>query len=117
MRRRLRALADGVPEEFCRASEEEVNAVETPESARKTPVATGELKSTVSTIPAEKQGTSIITGVQAGGPDTQYAFWVHEDPEADHPVGQDHFISSTINEGAGSIGKRIANRIVLEKFL
>lgn len=50
----------------------------------------------------------VATGMQA-----PYAIFVHEDPDAFHPVGQWKFMESVINESRPFMGERVAKRLKL----
>lgn len=111
---RLARLAVEAPKELARALYEEA-LVETKESMRRTPVDTGALRgSHVTERPVIDQG-EISVAIRVGGPAAPYAVIVHEDLEADHPVGQAKFLESTILESAPFMGKRIADRFDLNR--
>ena len=85
--------------------------VEQEESMRRTPVDTGTLRASHRTSDPEVTPSDITVRIEVGGPAAPYALIVHEDLEADHPVGQAKFLESTLNESSKFFASRIAKRI------
>lgn len=120
--RNLRLLADGALPEFGRAMHEEIEEIETPECAARTPVKTGDLQSTVRTTPLVLGPRTVKCGTTAGGVSSSgryvhYAVKVHEDTEAYHANGQAKFIESTYRDSAPHILARVAKRANLAKLV
>ena len=57
----------------------------------------------------ERNGNQIRGEVSFGGLAEDYAFFVHEDTEAFHATGQDHFVSSVLDESRKYLASRIAD--------
>lgn len=112
---RLARLAAQVPNEVARALYEEAR-VEQVESMRRTPVDTGALRASHNTTKPEIDGRDISVSIEVGGPAAPYAIHVHENLEADHPVGQAKFLESTLNESRPFLAARIAKRIELNRL-
>jgi hypothetical protein len=49
----------------------------------------------------------------ASGNQAPYAIYVHENPDAYHPIGQWKFMESVLNESRPYMGSRVARRIKL----
>lgn len=85
--------------------------IEATESKKRTPVDTGNLRTTIHAEGPERKGRTITCAVVAGSASEDYALVVHEDLEAHHPVGQAKYIESTLNESAPHMLQRVANRL------
>src|SRR6266699_5705199 len=116
MRERLRKLVAKFPDEVGRALYQETN-VELTEVKRRTPVDTGELRASEHVAGPFREGRKIYTKIVAGGPSAPYAFYVHEDPDAFHPVGQWKYIESVLLESRAYMGARVAQRIRTNRAL
>lgn len=84
--------------------------VEQQESMRRTPVDTGALRASHETE-TRREGRDIVARISVGGPAASYAVYVHENLEAQHPVGQAKFLESTLMESRPFLGQRIARRV------
>jgi hypothetical protein len=95
--------------------------IEVTEMKRRCPVDTtpnaphpGNLRNSIHAEPPERNGrtlsVTVATGVQA-----PYAIYVHENPDAFHPVGEWKFMESVIKESAPHMGARIAARVNLNE--
>jgi hypothetical protein len=115
LRRRLQRLAKEAPQELGRALFQEAQ-IERTESMRRTPVDTGALRASHEVTKPKIEGRDISVSIQVGGPAAEYAVIVHEDLEADHPVGQAKFLESTIRESAPFLGQRLAKRVDLNRM-
>ena len=113
---RMERLAKAMPNELARALYEEA-LIEQKESMRRTPVDTGALRASHVTTKPVINGRDIRVSIEIGGPAAPYGVIVHEDLEADHPVGQAKFLESTINESRPYFAARIAKRIELNKLV
>ena len=60
-------------------------------------------------LEVEQDGRFIRGRISFGGLAEEYAFFVHEDTEAFHATGQDHFLSSVLNESRPYILQRIGD--------
>ncbi len=85
--------------------------IEATEAKRRTPVDTGALRGTVHAFGPVENGTTIVTGVTAGGPAAEYAVPVHEIMDAHHPVGQAKYVESVLMESKPYLLERIARRV------
>lgn len=116
MQRKLAALINGLPNEVAAALYTEAQ-VERTESMRRTPVDVGNLRASHIVTPPEIKGADITVKIAVGGPAAPYAIFVHENTEADHPVGQAKFLESTLKESAPHMAARVARRINLRQTL
>lgn len=114
MRRKLARIAEKFPDEVIRALYIETE-VEVKEVKRRTPVDKGPLRASVHQVGPTRVWRKISTLIVAGGPSAPYAIFVHEDPDAIHPVGQWKFIESVIFESKSSMASRVAKRIELSR--
>ncbi len=110
VRARLALIATKMPLAFGRALYEEA-LIETKESIRRTPRDTGALRGSHETGRPEHKGRDISVTIRVGGPAAGYAVHVHENLEADHPVGRAKFLESTINESAPHMPSRVSVRM------
>lgn len=113
---RLTKLAAAFPHAVERGLYEEA-LVETKESMRRTPVDTGALRASHVTRQPVSNGRDISVAIEVGGSTTPYALIVHENLEADHPVGQAKFLESTLLESAPHMAARVAKRVGLASLL
>lgn len=114
MRRKLLRFAEKFPDEVVRALYVETE-IEVKEVKRRTPVDKGPLRASVHQVGPTRAWRKITTMIVAGGPSAPYAVFVHENPDAIHPVGQWKFLESVILESRPFIGARVAKRIELNR--
>jgi hypothetical protein len=114
--RNLRYLATRLPNEVARAGYEEME-IEMSEMKARTPVDTGALRSTGFVNPPEVNGRQIEIVLGFGGPAIGYAIVQHENEDYFHKVGQDHFVSSVLDEGRSHYASRIARRVNVERLV
>lgn len=119
--RDIKKLQLFAPDEFARALYQEAQ-IELKEIKRVTPVDTGALRASEGITEPQRQGRRIWVEVYAGGPSAPYAFYVHEDLEANHDPPEFHggeakFIERPLTESAPYLPDRIAKRIDLNKAL
>jgi hypothetical protein len=113
-KRSKQAFADAMHDEFVE--------VEFPETQRRVPVDTGDLLSTGRVSEPDIQGSKISVRILYGGESSRgtevnYAVYVHEDLEANHPHGgQAKFVSSVLNEARPYMAERLASRMRFEKW-
>lgn len=81
--------------------------VEMTEMKRRTPVEEGTLKSSGQVDQPVWKGNVLTLILGFGGAAESYAFWVHEDLEAFHKVGQAKYIESVLDESAPYFEQRI----------
>lgn len=112
----LRRAAEKYPDVVAQGLMAETE-IEATEARKRTPVDLGPLVASVHAEGPFRNGRSIYSMIVAGGPAAPYAIFVHEDPDAFHPVGQWKYIESVINEAKAYFAERIARRIQLEKAL
>jgi hypothetical protein len=112
----LKRLAREFPDDVVSALYYEAQ-IEVTEMKRRTPVDTtddaphpGNLRNS---IHAEEptRGWRIISVTIATGQQALYAFYVHENPDVIHPIGQWKFMESVLNESRAWMGQRIAARV------
>jgi bacteriophage HK97-gp10 putative tail-component len=116
LRAKLLRMAERFPEDVARALYAE-GSIELAEMKQRTPVETGALRASLAIHKPEIQGRDITVRITAGGPAAPYALYVHENLEADHPVGQAKYMESVINESHSSWTARLAKRLDLKKLL
>jgi hypothetical protein len=114
MRGKLKQFSKKFPDEVGRALYIETE-IESKEVKRRTPVDTGELRASVHVVGPIRRWRQIYTEIVAGGPAAPYAIYVHEDPDAFHPVGQWKFIESVVLESRPYMAARVAKRIDLNR--
>lgn len=90
--------------------------VEVTEIKRRTPVDItedaphpGQLRNSIHAEEPVREGKKIIITI-ATGQEAPYGIYVHENPDAFHPVGQWKFIESVLNESRPYMAQRIASR-------
>jgi hypothetical protein len=95
--------------------------IEKIEMQRRTPVDTrpdaphpGKLRDGLHVEEPQQQG-KVISTVVATSPETPYDIFVHENPDAIHPIGQWKFMESVLNESAPHMGRRLAIRMRLDE--
>lgn len=120
MIKKLRAFADKYPDHVAKALRIEAE-IEVTEMKRRTPVDTtpnaphpGNLRNSIHAEEPERRGRNISVTI-ATGAQAPYAIYVHENPDAIHPVGEWQFMASVINESRAHMASRIARRIHLSK--
>lgn len=116
LQRKLTSLMRNMPHEGASALFVEAQ-IERTESMRRTPVDEGNLRASHIVLPPEIRGGDASVTIAVGGPAAPYAIHVHENLEADHPVGQAKFLESTLKESAPYMGQRVARRIDLRRAM
>ena len=121
---KLRQIAAKFPDRVAAALYQEAQ-IEVTEMKRRTPVDVnyehgripphpGNLRASIFAEEPKRSGrrisVTVATGVQA-----PYAVYVHENPDAIHPVGQARFMASVIDESRSFMAARIAARVQLNK--
>jgi len=91
--------------------------VEVTEVKQRTPVRYGNLQDSVHQVGPTQEGNTFYSEIVAGGPSAPYAFFVHENLEAFHKVGQAKFLESVILESRPHMAARIARRIELRRAM
>lgn len=115
---KLRRGAQGqARSEFAKAAFEEFDKGLLPEVVAETPVETGALRSTERVVGPEIRGNQIDVSIVAGGPVAPHAYWVHEDPDAYHPIGDWKYIERPLGAASPFMGGRIAKRIDLNRVV
>lgn len=118
MIRNLRFVRQRFPERTAAAiyAEMEIDATE---MKRRTPVDTrpnaphpGQLRNSIHVEQPTIRGKTIEVTV-ATGAEAPYAIYVHENPDAYHPIGQWKFMESVIRESRPHMAERIGRRIHL----
>lgn len=120
MVKKLQTIQQQYPDAVARAIRQEAE-IEVTEMKRRCPVDItpnaphpGNLRNSIHVEQPEQEGKTIsvkmVTGQQA-----PYAVYVHENPDAIHPVGQWKFMESVLNESRAFMADRIARRLGLKK--
>ena len=112
---RLRRIATEYPKDCGRALYQEA-LIEQAESMARTPVLTGNLRSTHRTEQPDYSMGSISVQITVGDSATPYAVRIHEDLEMYHPHGQAKFLESTLMESAPYWTQRVAARLDIRKY-
>lgn len=121
MVRTMKAIAKKFPDEVGAALYQEAQ-IEVTEMKRRTPVDTtpnaphpGNLRASLHAEKPQRSGNEISV-IVATGMQAPYAIYVHENPDAHHPVGQYKFMESVINESRSFMAERIAKRVHLNNL-
>jgi hypothetical protein len=116
MTMKIQKLAKEQPERMARAEYQEAQ-IEATEMKRRTPVDTtpraphpGNLRNSIHVEEPEIRGSRVST-IIATGAQAPYAIYVHENPDAFHPVGEWKFMESVLNESAPYMNARLAARL------
>lgn len=116
----LKQIASKFPDDVAAALYQEAQ-IEVTEMKRRCPVDTtpnaphpGNLRNSIHAELPEHHGNTISVTV-ATGQQAPYAIYVHENPDAFHPVGQWKFMESVLMESAPHIMSRVAARVQLNK--
>lgn len=119
MVKKLELLSKDLPKRVEMAMYQEAQ-IELTEMKRRTPVDItpnaphpGNLRNSLTVEIVQKDKTT--TAVFATGAQAPYAVYVHENPDALHPVGEYKFMESVLNESRSSMASRLARRIHLNK--
>ena len=119
MRAALKQIAAKFPDRVAAAIYREAQ-IEMTESKRRCPVDItpnaphpGQLRASGTVHPPERSGRNISVTLSYGGAAQDYAVWVHENPDAIHPVGQWKYLESVLDESRSSMAARIARRVHL----
>ncbi len=109
---KLRTLSTMFPDRVALALRQEAE-IEMTEAKRRTPVDTGKLRASGRVEQPQGFGRQISVKLVFG---TDYAVYVHENLEANHPNGGEaKFLESTLNESAPYMAERIARRVKLNQ--
>lgn len=127
MRAVLRGLAKNYPDRVAAAIYKEAQ-IEMTEAKKRTPVDTtdnpphpGQLRRSGFVSQPVREGRNISATLSFGNELTMmdngvgYEVYVHENPDAIHPVGQWKYLDSVLNESRSSMAGRIAARVQLGK--
>lgn len=120
MIRTLRTIARQFPDDVAAALYQEAQ-IEVTEMKRRTPVDTtpraphpGQLRRSIHAEEPVRRGRSISVTI-ATGAEAPYAIFVHENPDAIHPVGEWKFMESVLNESTPHMAARIGQRVHLNR--
>lgn len=108
--KKLAKLAEVLPAEVGKALRQEAE-IEMTEAKRRTPVLTGNLRSSGHVVGPDKKSNDVEVSLRFGGPAAPYAIYVHENLEAFHKVGQAKFLESTLMESLPHLPARVAARM------
>lgn len=128
MTRKLQTIATKYPEHVGRGLYQEAE-IEATEMKKRTPVDTrpnpwypyqiaphpGQLRNSIHVERPEQHG-KMISVIIATGPEADYAIFVHEDPDAFHPVGEWKFMESVLMESRPHMAQRLAARLHFDKM-
>jgi hypothetical protein len=116
----LRAISKNMPEIAERALIEEAE-IDKIEAVKRTPIDTGDLRASARVVAErrdlQRRDLAASKVYITFGDDTEgregvfYAVYVHEDPDAYHPVGEYKFLESTLKESAPFMSERVSRRI------
>ena len=116
MARKIRTIAKQFPDHVARAIYQEAE-IEATEMKKRTPVDTrpnaphpGNLRRSIHVERPNTRGRTISVTI-ATGAEAPYAVYVHENPDAIHPIGQWKFMESVLNESRPYMAARIARRV------
>ena len=120
MKANFKKIAEKHPERVNAAIYQEAQ-IEATEMKRRTPVDItpnaphpGNLRNSIHVEEPERHGNEssviIATGAQA-----PYAIYVHENPDAFHPIGEWKFMESVLNESRPHMARRLAARLHFDK--
>lgn len=116
----LKKVAKEFPGQVEKALYQEAQ-IEATEMKRRTPVDItpnaphpGNLRNSIHVKDPERRGRMISVTI-ATGAQAPYAVYVHENPDAFHPVGQWKFMESVLNESRSSMPARLARRVDLNR--
>lgn len=112
----LSKIARNAPGDLAKALFEEAH-IERAESMRRTPVEFGPLRASHEVLEPKINGRDISVSIVVGGPSAPYAWYVHENLEAFHKVGQAKFLESTILESRPFMAQRVARRIDVRRMM
>lgn len=122
MMKTLKKVVNEYPDRIAAALYQEAQ-IEVTEMKRRTPVDTtenaphpGNLRNSIHANPPEHRGRRISVMI-ATGRQAPYAIYVHENPDALHPVGEWKFMESVLNESAPHMANRVGRRIHFRKEL
>lgn len=118
---KLRQISKQYPDRMAKAQYQEAQ-IEATEMKRRTPVDTtpdaphpGNLRNSIHVedpeINKSEVSVTIATGAQA-----PYAIYVHENPDAIHPIGEWKFMESVLNESRSSMKARLAARLHFNRW-
>lgn len=117
----LNKIADRFPDRVATAIYTEAQ-IEMTESKRRCPVDItqdaphpGQLRASGHVDEPIRHGRNISVTLSYGGAAAAYAVYVHENPDAHHPVGQWKFLESVLNESRPFMAARIAAHVHLNK--
>jgi len=116
----LKRFAEKYPDQVAEALYQEAQ-IEATEMKKRTPVDTtanaphpGNLRNSIHVNNPERRGRTISVEI-ATGAQAPYAIFVHENPDAFHPIGQWKFMESVLDESRSHMPERIARRIHLNR--
>jgi hypothetical protein len=78
------------------------------EAKQETPVDTGALRASGTVLLPEITGDEVLVQMGFGGAAVDYAIYVHEDLEKNHPVGKAKFLEDPLNRRVAGMTDRIA---------
>lgn len=118
MQKKLQQILQDHPRKVAAALYKEAQ-IEVTEMKRRCPVDItenaphpGNLRNSIHAEEPVQEGP-IISVTVATGAQAPYAIYVHENPDAIHPIGQWKFMESVINESRSHMAARVAKRIKL----
>lgn len=121
MIRKLKDIANKYPDHVAGAIYQEA-LVEMTEMKKRTPVDTrpnaphpGNLRNSIHVQKPKRRGRNISVTISTGK-QAPYAVYVHENPDAFHPIGQWKFMESVLDESAPHMAARIARRAHFNKM-
>lgn len=110
LRAKLVSIARDAPAEFGKALKEVGHEVRNA-SMRLTPVDTGALRASHRVEGPTGTGTMKTIAVTVGGPAAPYAWVVHENLKARHPVGQAKFLETAVQQARPRFNTMLADAL------
>ena len=113
MARKIDRIAREFPSRVEQSLRVEAELVMTESKKSFVPVDTGALRSSGHVQPVERRGRELSVTLAFGGPAAPYAIFVHEDPDAHHPVGSWKYLEIPLRAAIPGMARRIAAEVKL----
>jgi hypothetical protein len=115
--RNLQEYADRFPEAAAVALFDQMHEIVEPDVYESTPEKSGDLRGTIQTESSVQNGKIVSCSIVAGGDNAPYAWIVHEDLDAFHPVGSAKYIERPLNRASRSFGQELGARLQVDKVM
>lgn len=117
MNRRILNLQRALPDETERAAVRVAERRVLPAAIEYCPKKTGDLRESGAVGTAVRNGYEVSVPITFGSDNVDYAGYVHENLEANHPIGQAKFLERAMNEEESSYAADLAHEVRLERLL